>query len=225
MVLFIITRRRLYGLIGCSILLIASMPITGFTLMRYLESGQQFQSSNDISSADAVVVLSGMMRRIPTENGVMMEWGEASDRIFAGIDVMKANKAPFLILTRGLLSWQSGVPEGDILADTARRAGIPSANIQLTDIVTNTAEEAKAVKKLLDHPEPRIILITSAFHMPRAKWLFEHTGFTIIPYAVDFRAEDRYFSIMKFIPSAAGLNDTSFAIRELIGRLWYAVRY
>jgi len=225
MMLGIISRRRIYGLIGVVILLIASMPITGISLMRYLESGHKLQSPQDIRHADAVVVLSGMIRRIQTEDGIRMEWGESADRIFAGIDVMKADKAPVMILTRGILPWQNGMTEGDMLAEVAIKAGIPDAQIKRTEIVVNTAEEAQAVKLLMPHPQPSIILVTSAFHMPRAKHLFEANGFTVLPYAVDFRTEDERLSIMTFIPKASGLHDTSFAIRELIGRLWYSIRY
>ncbi|MGB0180337.1 MAG: YdcF family protein [Candidatus Puniceispirillales bacterium] len=223
--LFILTRRRIYGIVGCFILFVAAMPITGNTLMKHLESGQTLQSPEHIPDADAVVVLSGMMRRIPMEDGIRMEWGEAADRIFAGINVMKTDKAPVLILTRGLLPWHKGVAEGDMLAEEAIKAGIPNRQILLTDIVVNTAEEAKAVKLLMPQPQPSIILVTSAFHMPRAMHIFEANGFTVIPYAVDFRSADNHISILTFIPNASGLNDTSFAIREFIGRIWYAVRY
>lgn len=225
LIFFILTRRRRYGIMAAAIIYIAAMPITGNNLVQYLEKDQHFQSLDTLPKADAVVVLSGMMRRIPTEDGMVMEWNDAVDRIFAGIDTMKADKAPVLILTRGILPWQKGVPEGDILADTAKQAGIPTSRIHLTDIVANTAEEAAAIKTMLAPSEPTIILITSAFHMPRARQIFEGNGFNVIPHAVDFRASDGSFSVMKFIPQASGLNQTSFAIRELIGRLWYLIRY
>jgi uncharacterized SAM-binding protein YcdF (DUF218 family) len=115
--------------------------------------------------------------------------------------------------------------EGDMLAEVAIKAGIPDTQIKRTEIVVNTAEEAQAVKLLMPHPQPSIILVTSAFHMPRAKHLFEANGFTVLPYAVDFRIEDERLSVMTFIPKAPGLHDTSFAIRELIGWLWYSIQY
>ena len=118
-IFFILTRRRRYGIMAFVIIVIAAMPITGNSLIKYLEKGQHFQSLDTLPNADAVVVLSGMVRRIPTDDGIVMEWNDAVDRIFAGIDAMKAHKAPILILTRGILPWQKGVPEGDILADTA----------------------------------------------------------------------------------------------------------
>ena len=52
----------------------------------------------------------------------------------------------------------------------------------------NTADEAVAVKELIS-PSKRIILVTSAYHMYRAKRLFEKQGFEVIPYRVDYKSE------------------------------------
>ena len=41
----------------------------------------------------------------------------------------------------------------------------------VTKDLENTADEAVAVKELI-RPSKRIILVTSAYHMYRAKWLF-----------------------------------------------------
>ena len=52
--------------------------------------------------------------------------------------------------------------------------GINEARILLTDTVANTADEAAAVAELMNmHKIRRILLVTSSFHMPRAKLLFD----------------------------------------------------
>jgi uncharacterized SAM-binding protein YcdF (DUF218 family) len=53
--------------------------------------------------------------------------------------------------------------------------------------VENTAEEAVAVKELIGSSK-KIILVTSAYHMYRAKRLFEKQGFEVIEYKVDYKA-------------------------------------
>ena len=50
----------------------------------------------------------------------------------------------------------------------------------------NTADESVAVKELI-RPSKRIILVTSAFHMYRAKRFFEKQGFEVITYKVDYK--------------------------------------
>ena len=87
--------------------------------------------------------------------------------------------------------------------------------------VENTADEAVAVKELIS-PSKRIILVTSAFHMYRAKRLFEKQGFEVIPYRVDYKASgNNQVTFMDFLPSAMNLELTEIAIREIIGRLYY----
>ena len=64
--------------------------------------------------------------------------------------------------------------------------GISKQNILLTTNVENTDQEAKAVKKLLTSDKPIILLVTSAFHMPRAQKVFEAAGIRVLPFPVDF---------------------------------------
>ena len=61
--------------------------------------------------------------------------------------------------------------------------------------------------------------------MPRAQKVFEAAGINIEPFAVDFLSGAGKYTLMNFIPSAGALNQTSFFIRELIGRLYYNLKY
>ena len=232
--LFFIITLIIFGLIlgskkisftGVAILVIFSMPIVSEKLIAYLESDSELIKPSKVESADAVVVLSGMVKTIQTKNGLDYEWGEAADRIFAGIDLFKSNKAPVLMLTGGKLPWSIGVPEGEYLRDVAIDLGVPKKDILLTENVENTDQEAKAIKKLLLLDNPKIILVTSAFHMPRAQLVFEATGINVIPFPVDFRNEVQKIIFMSFIPSANSFAATSFFVREMIGRTYYNLKY
>ena len=86
-------------------------------------------------------------------------------------------------------------------------------------------EEAKSVKRLLNTNDVEIILVTSAFHMPRAKKVFEAANIGIIPFAVDFIRSTKKTTLMDFIPTAGSLEKTSFFAREMIGRLYYSLKY
>jgi uncharacterized SAM-binding protein YcdF (DUF218 family) len=100
-----------------------------------------------------------------------VEWGDP-DRFFGGIALFRAGKAQKLIFTGGKMPWDKAKKtEGEVLKEYAVSNGIPSENILVTKDVENTAEEAVAVKELIS-PSKRIILVTSAFHMYRAKRLF-----------------------------------------------------
>ena len=72
----------------------------------------------------------------------------------------------------------------------------------------------------------RILLVTSAFHMCRAQRLFERQGLKVLPFPVDFQARGRWAGPLwrdptQWLPSARALDDSSRALRELLGRLVY----
>ena len=63
-----------------------------------------------------------------------------------------------------------------------------------------------------------IILVTTAFHMYRAKRLFEKQGFVVIIYKVDYKtSEENIVTVMDFLPSAGNLGMIESGIREFIG--------
>ena len=218
-------RSRRASLAAIGILIFCSLPVFSGKLISYLERDYSLAPTASVKTADAIVVLSGMVRTIEGLNGLVYEWGEASDRIFAGIDLIKENKAPVLVLTGGKLPWAAGKPEGEHLRNIAENLGVPSDIILLTENVQNTDQEARAVAKLLNKDVPNIILVTSAFHMPRAQKVFEAAGIVVSPFPVDFLSGAGKVTIMTFIPSAGAFNQTSFFIREIIGRLYYKLKY
>lgn len=88
----------------------------------------------------------------------------------------------------------------------------------------NTADEAAAVKELIS-PSKKIILVTSAYHMYRAKGLFKGEGFNVIPYKVDYKvSRNNQLVVMDFLPNAESLKLTDTGIREIIGRIFYLVK-
>ena len=209
------------SLLGLLILIFCSVPIISNKLIFYLEKDYSLQSVKDVTKANAIVVLSGMISTINSKEKLSYEFNDSIDRILSGIDLFKEDKASFLILTNGKMPWSVGIPEGEYLKDFSIKYGIPEDRILLTDNVQNTDQEAKSVKKLLKTNEANIILVTSAFHMPRAKKVFEAANIKVIPFAVDFKTPIKKITIIDFIPSANSLKDTSHFFREMIGRLYH----
>jgi len=213
------------SLLGLLILIFCSVPIISNKLIFYLEKDYSLQNVKDVTKAEAIVVLSGMISTINSKEKLSYEFNDSIDRILSGIDLFKEDKASFLILTNGKMPWSVGIPEGEYLKDFSIKYGIPEDRILLTDNVQNTDQEAISVKKLLKTNEANIILVTSAFHMPRAKKVFEAANIKVIPFAVDFKTPIKKITIIDFIPSANSLKDTSHFFREMIGRLYYNLKY
>ena len=217
-------KRMLPSLIGLIILIILSLPIVSGQLIKLLEQDYRPTTPNETARADTVIVLSGMMTLIEKNDGIHYEFSEAVDRIFAGINLLKIGKAQKIILTRGKLPWSVGVPEGEFLAEFIQSQGINPNRILLSEIVQNTNDEAKAISRMLPK-NSEVILVTSAFHMPRAVKVFQNQNLKVIPYAVDFRSSVKEINIIDFLPQASAFKDSNFYFREIIGRAYYSMRY
>ena len=205
--------------------LIFSWPPTARLIWSSLESTYPYEHIDKAEQADAVVVLSGMLGLFEAEHGYVAQWGGAVDRFFVGIDLMKAGKADKLIFTRGQMPWSNGPPEGEVLRLKALDMGIPESKILLTGNAANTADEAIQVKKLLQREGlEKILLVTSSFHMPRSKLLFDKAGIISEAYPTDFKANES-MTWLDIIPSADAFRATSSGLREYIGRLYYRLGY
>ena len=206
------------------LLWLCSLGLVSQALWRWLEAPWQRQPAAAAPSADAIVVLSGGRHPAPGAARVS-EW-EDPDRFLAGLDLYRAAKAPRLLFTGGASPFRPGQPpEGQRYLREAQQLGIPAAAMASTPPVLNTAEEAVAIARLLPG-RPRILLVTSAFHMRRAQRLFERQGLLVQPFPVDFQARGRWAGALwrdpsQWLPSARALDDSSRALRELLGRLVY----
>ena len=223
-ILGIIFNLRKFSLIGVIILILSSLPIISNKFIAYLEKDYQPIEIAEIENVGAIVVLSGMIRVIGDEENLKYEFTDSVDRFFAGLDLFNNNKSPILIFTRGKMPWSVGIAEAEYLKELAIKYGVSEEDIILTDEIQNTEQEAKAIKEILTE-NAKIILVTSAFHMPRAEKVFKAANINVIPFPVDFQSSKLKTTIMDFIPSAVSLFDTSHFLREMIGRLYYNLKY
>ncbi|HLO64577.1 MAG TPA: YdcF family protein, partial [Azonexus sp.] len=111
--------------------------------------------------------------------------------------------------------------EAAVMADIlAREFGV--AVRWQEDESQDTAGNARQSAQLLN-PDGvrRIVLVTQAFHMPRARLLFEAQGFTVIPAPAHFVARGgNDFELHSLLPSAAALHNSYYALHEWLGIGW-----
>ena len=224
----LILRRKVLCWTGLVVLLLLSTGFVSGKLMRWVEGVEDRSVIQDVQTADAIVVLSGMIEE--RKNASLGEWSGAVDRFEGGVDLIKAGKAPLLIFTGGWVPWiPNARPEAKILAQRAVRLGVPKDKILVTGKAQNTQEEATAVRQVgrnwwVTGSNPRIILVTSASHMRRAEMLFRKSGFEVTPFPVDFDSSDSGgITILSFVPTAQALARSEIAIREIIGFAYYWV--
>ena len=213
---------------GVVILLVSSNPIVGHSLIRTAENWAARKPVGEISRSDAIVVLSaGRVVAPGTER--FSEWSDAN-RFFGGVELFHAGKAPLLVFTGAWLPWEPDAQaEGQVLSIHARAMGVPADRIVVTGRVSNTAEEASAVWRILrrdaQFQRPRVILVTSAFHMQRARRLFEEQGLLVDPFPVSFSSsQGAEWTVMDLLPSVGAMGQTQTALRELYGRAFNWLR-
>ena len=216
-------RSRRLAILALASLWFLSFPLVANSLWRVIEQQALRPAVSAAPEAQALVVLGGMTRVIRGDQGFEIEWNDNADRFWAGLELFKAGKAPRLFLMAGRLPWEkSQKTEGEWLRAKAIEFGVPEKKIWLSPEVQNTQQEAQAVAKEL--PGATILLVTSAFHMPRARALFESQGLKVLPFPVDFRVVENDTTILDFLPSARALETTTSAMRELLGRAYYWIR-
>jgi len=222
--LALILKKRIYLLISLILIIVFSNPLISKSLIKYLESSYKYVDSSMVGYHDYIVVLSGgMIKKSKSKDKNKFEWSDP-DRFFNGIDLFKKGKAKKIIFTRGKLPWEnSDLTEGDYLKKVAINMGIDQNNILLTEKVENTYDEASEIYKIIPK-KSSIILVTSAYHMKRAEFLFNNYNFVVFPFPVDFNSSSDDITFMDFVPSAGALSRSSSVLRELQGRGFYYLK-
>ncbi|NVK35652.1 MAG: YdcF family protein [Rhodobacteraceae bacterium] len=221
----IIWKKRVITLVCIAFLTVFSLPVTSGALWKQLEADYPPRPIANVDEKDVVIVLSGMVGGFQTEGTFYPQWSDP-DRFFAGLDLIAAGKGRRLLFTGGKVPWSNSPPEGLLLKEKAIAMGISPEIISISGEAENTAQEAQAIKALMAADGiASAVLVTSAFHMPRAVRIFEEAGIDVEPYATDYKAQGSdAVSILSFVPSAGALQGTSSAVREFIGRAYYALK-
>lgn len=90
----------------------------------------------------------------------------------------------------------------------------------------NTAENARYSRALLKaHDINDIVLVTQAYHMPRAAHEFRKAGFNVLPAPTAFIGYDSEFTWLDLLPSPSALMNSFLLAHESLGMLWYSIRY
>ena len=202
---------------------IISTPFFSENFFKVVEGQYIKLEIEKINEVDAIVVLGGSIRINEIKNKYNIEWGDA-DRFFGGLKLYKEKKSKQIVFTGGKMPYNlTKLSEGDILKKYAIEYGINAEDILVSRDALNTLEESEAVQELLGENKS-IILVTSAFHMKRAKKLFQQKGFNVTAYKVDYKTAPKVkVNFINLIPSASSLYKTEIGFREILGRLYYSL--
>lgn len=202
----------------------------------YLVRSLEWQNlpSNPLPTADAIVVLGGGVKpQIPPRPWV--DVADAGDRVLYGAQLYREGKAPLVILSGGRIEWKGGGPaESADMAKIAAALGVPASAILQDPTSLNTYENAVNVRKILQaRGLRRILLVTSAMHMPRSLLIFSKQGIEAIAAPTDFLVTEQDMRelsgsteaiALNWIPDADRLQQVSRAIKEYVGIAIYRLR-
>lgn len=188
----------------------------------------------EIPTAEAIVVLGGATKSaLPPRPSV--DLNEAGDRVIYAAQLYRQKKAPIIILSGGRIEWKGGgSSESADMATILTAIGIPKEAIVQEPDSLNTYQNAVNVNKILkSRGIRRVLLVTSAIHMPRSLLIFQHQGIDVIPTPTDFLVTRSDLQELTSTPKAALLNVLpdvdnlhmfTSAMKEYVGILAYRLR-
>ena len=236
-VLFLRKRNRLRTalLIGIVLILwLSGNRWVSLSLARSLE--WRYLPQGELPQADVIVVLGGSTEPALSPRS-QVEVNSAADRILYAATLYHEGKAPVILLSGGSIDWQpdsTGSPAEEMV-ELMKMLGVPQDTLWLETKSLNTYDNALYSREILDdHGIKRVLLVTSAMHMPRSVALFEKQGIEVIPAPADFTVtEDGWnnlFSgsietnIISIFPNASSLSLTTNVLKEYFGMAVYKIR-
>jgi uncharacterized SAM-binding protein YcdF (DUF218 family) len=175
------------------------------------------------SVADAIVLLAGDVG-IPASPRV--ETQIHGNRVIHSLRLYRAGKAPLVIVSGGNVFSQQGLEsEAEYTARLLEEFGVPREAIVLDRVSRNTRENALETARLVGkHGLGKVLLVTSAFHMPRAVASFQSVGIKVIPSPSSISAELARPRVLDWIPTMDGLDSLKSLVHEKLGILVYRAR-
>jgi len=221
---------------GMGLIWLFSTPLISRQLIWGLEEQAAALTPAAIPKADAVLVLGGGLRpALAPRRGV--EVSEGGDRLLTGLRLMRENKAPLLITSGGRVGFTASdpaPPEAISAKALAVELGLPDNRILINPGSRTTAEEARDIGAMARaRGWSRILLVTSAFHMPRSLATFrQSSGLSVIPVACDYQLPNRAAygtptagSVIKsLLPDAEALHLSTIALKEHLGLAIYRLK-
>jgi uncharacterized SAM-binding protein YcdF (DUF218 family) len=213
-----ITALALVALLG-----VAGVGPLGYMLILPLES--RFEAPPAGEEPRAIVVLGGAVEeRLALAHGGDLNLNEAGERLTKLLELARAHPGARLIYSGGTGEFLSNAAISEAEAVRARVAGLGLSpdRLEVETRSRNTEENARFTAAILPPKEvPRVWLVTSAYHMPRAVGVFRRAGYDPVAVPVDHRAAGWGDFFRPTASVGEGLRRSDLAAKEWVGLLVY----
>ena len=218
-------RKRLI-ILSLLLYLFFSQPLIFRSVIKKWE-GRPIELLQNDSIHRNMVVLGGMASFYEESNRTRF-W-QSGDRLLQALWIYKNNVIDNFIISGGSAAVLiDEVPESIFISQYLRDIGINDSTIVIDSISRNTFENAVECSTIFADNgwDKKIILVTSAWHLPRAKWCFEQNGFSVYSVGADFLYPSQSkVTIKDFVPSLTVLQRWELILKEWVGILYYKIRY
>jgi uncharacterized SAM-binding protein YcdF (DUF218 family) len=206
----------------CILALISTRP-GAMLIVAPLEKLNAPLADSDSKNVQAIVVLgAGRLGSAPEYGGEDIPSSSALQRLRYAARLQHATHLPILV--------SGGRPDGSRESEAAIMARVLRDDFSvpspwLEEQSNNTAENARFSAAMLRKAGiHRILLVTDAMHMQRARLAFRQAGLDVVPAPTIFISAESG-TIVDFLPRSQWLNHTTYALHEWLGLLWYQLRH
>jgi uncharacterized SAM-binding protein YcdF (DUF218 family) len=213
--------------VALGVLLLFASPPVAVRLVRGLELAAPATMKPDVTYDVVIVLGGGVDPDITVETG-RTAFREGAERMITAFDLLRAGRAKNVLLSGG--PWgdphRAGVrSEAGVMADQLEAWGIDAARIAVEERSKNTHENAvESLRIVRERGWERVLLVTSAAHMPRAFACFVHEGLHVDALPVDFWAADPAHRPPGWLPRAWAMLESTQILHEWAGRAVYRAR-
>lgn len=214
------TGRRLLVLLALFALFISTVPVAGWAQW-VLEN--RFPSPVEMpSKVDGIIVAGGVLDPRRSRDRGQPALGGAVERLTTMVSLAHQYPQAKIIFSGGAGDPSSPeLKEAHYIAPFIRDMGLNPDRVIFEDEARNTTENAQITLKLAQpKPGETWLLVTSAFHMPRAMGTFRQAGWDIQAYPVDFSTSPT-FTWKFFFNFSSGLIQVSHMTHEIVGLVFY----
>lgn len=214
---------RLTAIATAVLILVLSMLPTGNWLITPLE--RAYPASPALDNVTGIIVLGGAEDYSSAVHTGRIELNAASERLIEALELARRFPQARLVATGRSGAVKDEAGPGDRAMGLAERflteQGIAPARLVIEARSRNTSENAKFSYELVEPKDGETwVLVTSAFHMPRAMKSFERQGWNgLVAWPVDYRGGGLPGNIDWDL--AGNLELTNLAIKEYIGQVAY----
>jgi uncharacterized SAM-binding protein YcdF (DUF218 family) len=197
----------------------ASTPFVAGHLLGSLQPYPALPAHGALPPADAIVVLSAEADPAGAEYGGPVVGPLTLQRLRYGCALQRRTGLPLLV-SGGILGTGQPSLAAMMAAAATTEFGVPVRWQEARSADTRENARYSAAMLAADGVR-RVLLVTSAWHLPRAVACFEAEGLTVIAAPTGYRSP--VSGAAAFVPDWHALRDTALALHEYVGRLVYAL--